>query len=112
MTQLTRPTDTRPLRVEIVHQDDASRIILRGEADIATVEELKDQLASVDHIGNPAVQVLLTDLDFADVATVRELALFAGRVKQAGGRVTTSGAKASVRKLARLMRIEDELALS
>lgn len=100
------------LRVETVHREDAFWLVLRGEADIATLEQLEDALAHVELDRAKPVHLHLTDLDFADVATLRELTNFARQAKQAGHDIKTCGATPTLRKVALLLSLHQDLGIS
>ena len=69
-------------------------------------------LRSITLDGAQLIQLDLTHLAFADVATIRRLAAFTGHAKRTGHDVTTSGAHPTLRKVAELLHAEDDLGLS
>ncbi len=100
------------LRIETGNQDGATWLTLRGEADIASLEDLQDALASIKLNGCTCVHLNVAGLDFADVATLRQLALFARQARQEARAVTTCGATAVIRKVACLLSVDEELGLT
>ena len=100
------------LTIETVSSELAAWITVHGEADIANVDQLKAALASVELAGRESVHIHVYDLQFADVASVRELAIFAIRAKQSGVTITICGAQPRLHRLARLMQVDGELGLT
>lgn len=86
-------------------------LILRGEADISTLDELEAALEHVKDDGAGSVHLHVADLDFADVATVRRLILFARRARRTGHEIMTCGANPTFRTLARLLGARADLGL-
>jgi anti-anti-sigma factor len=106
------PIDVHNLRIETADSEHSVRVVLHGEADIATLQRLETSLARVvlDHVKH--VDLDLTGLDFADVSSLRQLATFAREAKQAGRSVRSRGARPILRKVARLMSVHDDLGLA
>ena len=80
--------------------------------DFSKIHELDQALRNIELDGARLVHLDLTQLAFADVATIRRLAAFAGYAKRSGPDVTTCGARPTVRKVANLLRVQDDLGLS
>jgi anti-anti-sigma factor len=112
MTSFAGPTDGVRLGIETRRRGGVITITLRGEADIATVDRLGATLGQVEVEDARVVHVDLTELDFADVATLRQLMLFARRARSNGHQVTTGGAKPVLRKVTGLLGGEDTLGLA
>jgi anti-anti-sigma factor len=112
MTLSTGPTDVHRLGVETNDNQDAAWVILHGEADIATLQHLEAALTRIELDGAKPVHLHVADLDFADVATLQLLTAFARQAKQVGHDVKTCGASPTLRKVARLMSVHDDLGLS
>jgi anti-anti-sigma regulatory factor len=100
------------LRVETAKDGHDLRVALHGESDFSTLSELDRALQRIELDGSRLVCLDLTHLAFADVATIRRLAAFAGHAKRAGPEVTTCGAHPTVRRVAGLLRVHGELGLS
>src|SRR5512139_1177185 len=109
MTFLTDPDDVHNLRIKTIKGEDIAWVILQGEADIATLEDLQAALEHVELDCAKSVHLHMSELDFADVATVRRLTIFAKQAKQTGHRIKTCGASPTVRKVARLLEVQDDL---
>ena len=100
------------LRVETARVGHDLRVALHGESDFSTVPELDHALQRIELDGSRLVCLDLTHLAFADVATIRRLAAFAGHARRAGPDVTTCGAHPTVRRVAGLLQVHCELGLS
>ena len=111
MTSRTQPSDTRSLRVETFDSGSATGIILRGEADIATLLELRTALASIKPDGMKPVHMYVAELEFCDGGSLRELVRFARDMRQGGHHVTTVGAKPLLREIAVLLSAAGDLGL-
>lgn len=111
MTSLADPGDTR-LRVETTNDENDAWIIIHGEADMANLEHLEAALASIELDGARTVHIHLADLDFFDVAALRQLIAFARQLRRSGREVTTCGAPPMLRKVTRILNFEDDLGLS
>jgi anti-anti-sigma regulatory factor len=80
------------LRVETTNDDDATWIVLHGEADIANIDQLDAALTQVQLDGREAVRMDASDLRFFDVAALDRLALFAHEVRRSGRDFSACGA--------------------
>ena len=98
-------------RVHSVTDEHVLRVVLHGESDVSTLDELDRALADVTLDGARLVHLDLAHLAFADVATIRRLAAFTGHAKRAGHDVTTSGAHHTLRTVADLLDAQDDLGL-
>lgn len=109
---LTDPDDVNNLRVETVKGEDIAWVVLQGEADISTLGDLEAALDHVELHGAKSVHLHVTELDFADAATIRRLTVFARQAKRTGRDVKTCGASPTLRKVAHLLRVHDDLGLA
>jgi len=89
----------------------ALRIVLRGEADLASVGVLQAALSEVRVDGMQRVELDISALEFIDVAALRHLTLFAMELKQTGREVRTRGAQPVLAHLIRLVGAHDKLGL-
>ena len=108
----TRSGEGSGLRVETVKDGPVVRVALHGESDFSKVAELDQALQGVELAGPGLVCLDLTHLAFADVATIRRLAAFAGHARRAGPDVTTRGAHPTLRQVAGLLQVHGQLGLS
>ena len=97
--------------VETVEDEHVLRVVLHGECDFSRIDELEQALGSITLDGAQLVQLDLADLAFADVATVRRLAVFTGDAKRTGHDVMTIGAHQTLRQVADLLEARDDLGL-
>lgn len=100
------------LRVETLRDGQAVRVIIRGEVDIANVERLEAALAGIELGGPRSVHMHVADLDFCDLAGLRQITAFARRATEAGHEIRTCGAKPILHRVACLMSVEHELGLA
>lgn len=112
MRHSTDHDDVHNLRIEAVTGEDITWIVLAGEADISTLGDLEATLDRVELDGTKSVHLHLTGLDFADTATIRRLTLFARQVQQTGHHIKTCGANPTLRKVAGLLQVQDDLGLT
>jgi anti-anti-sigma factor len=111
MTASSDSGDAR-LRVESINDEEAAWIIIHGEVDIANVEHLEAALASIQLDGAKSVHIDASNLDFVDVAALRQLADFAGQVKRTGRDISLERAQPLLHEVARALRFQDDLGLS
>jgi anti-anti-sigma factor len=100
-----------PLRVETITNGDTIRILIHGEVDMANVDHLDTGLTAIPLDGIKTVLLDASDLAFVDVAGLRRLMIFAQLMKQTGRAITTCGTTPMLRKMARLLELQDELGL-
>jgi anti-anti-sigma factor len=111
VTSYADPVVADQLRIETVDRSDATWVVLCGEADIATLQQLEFALTRIQLRGVRSVHFHVTALDFADAATLRQLTMFARQAQQSGHEVRTCGASPTLRKIAGLLRIQADLGL-
>jgi anti-anti-sigma regulatory factor len=104
--------DAGHLKIKTTRDEEAVWVILQGEADIATLQHLEAALGGIGLDGAGRVHLQVAELDFADVATLRQLTAFARQARQAGRDVMTVGARPILRKLAQLMSVHHDLGLA
>ena len=97
------------LHVVVVTTGATASILLQGEADLGSLTDLCAALHDGELGHATAVELNATDLFFCDVASMRELALFARQAKAQGRVVTTTGASPLMRRMARMMGVVEDL---
>lgn len=110
MTSSSKPGDAR-IRVDAVDGESTARIIIRGEADAANADNLKDALDSIVLDGARTVQLDVSDLTFADVAALRQLTAFAHHMRQDRRAVKTCGAQPTLHRMVLMLDVQGELGL-
>lgn len=100
------------LTIETTTEGDIAWVILQGEADVATLEQLDTALQRLELEGSRLVCIHATALNFADAATVDRLADFARKATRAGLDVKTVDASPVLRTVAHLLGVEDALGLA
>jgi anti-anti-sigma regulatory factor len=112
MTNTFELHPTHVLRVRTFTDRSAARVILEGEADLANVDRLDGALATLDLQGATSVELVVSDLDFCDVVSMRRLFLFARDVRQSGSDVVTRGARPVFARVARIFGADTVLGIS
>jgi anti-anti-sigma factor len=112
MISYSDPHDVHALRIETTRGEDVARVTLRGEADFSTLRDLDAALERVELDGAASVQLHISELYFADAATIRRLTVFARDVRRAGHEIRTCGANQAIHKVARLLDVQEELGLA
>ena len=97
------------LAIETTSRDDGLWVHLRGEADLGNHEMLRSGLTGVELAGAGAVHLGLSDLTFCDLSAFRHLVAFAIRVRDTGRDLSAHGACPTIRKVARLLNVSQEL---
>lgn len=109
---LTLPPEafaTPALDVETTTSQNALWIHVRGEADLGNHEVLHARLGQVRLDQAKAVHLVLSELTFIDVCAFRHLVAFATRVRSAGRELSAHGACPTLKKIARLLNVSQEL---
>lgn len=101
-------------RLTVETQDDGHtlRIILCGSADDTTATDLETALADIQPNGAYLVQFDVSELDFVDVAALRQLVLFAQQLRATGRAVETHGAHPMLEQLTHLVGVHEDLGLA
>lgn len=99
------------LRIESFDQGEATRLRLCGEADIASIDDLRSGLRRLPRDNCVAIRLDLTELRFADITTVAELGVFAATARRRGHQVSTCGASSLVERVAALLGCSNVLGL-
>ena len=86
-------------------------VLVEGEVDFCTLDQLAAPLRELVLADGVQVQLELAQLRFADVAAVGVLGCFARHVQHTGHRVRTRGAGSTLRKVASLLGVLDDLGL-
>lgn len=97
------------LAIETTAREDGLWVHLRGEADLGNHELLRSWLTRVELAGAGAVHLGLSDLTFCDLSAFRHLVAFAVRVRDTGRDLSAHGACPTIRKVARLLNVSQEL---
>lgn len=97
------------LNIETTSREDGLWVHVRGEADLGNHEVLQIGLTRVELDGANAVHLGLSDLTFCDLSAFRHLVTFAIRVRGAGRDLSAHGACPTIRKVARLLDVSQEL---
>lgn len=97
------------LVVETIREQNSLWVCLRGEADLGNHQRLQRELAGIDLDGAASVHLVLNELSFCDLYALRHLLTFATRVRAAGREFDARGACATLKKVATLLQVTEEL---
>lgn len=109
----TTPFDAPPIDVELDVQSTDHRnelwVRLRGEADLANHEKLRQLLSRAELVPADAVHLVLTELTFCDLCAFRHLVGFAAQVQAKGREFFSHGAAPTLKKIASLLNVTQQL---
>ena len=108
---MTSRTGDERFAVEATDDGAALHVVLRGEADLSSVDDLRTALTSIVVDGTHRVELDVSDLDFIDVAVLRHLTLFALQLRDTGHDVRTRGARPVLVQLIKLFGVQEQLGL-
>lgn len=94
---------------EITIDETALTVVLHGDLDMVTVDDLRTMLDDVAAGPAPAVIVDLTDVAFLDVMSLSVILSTADALREADRELMVRGASASVRRVCALLNAEDVL---
>ncbi|WP_345201635.1 STAS domain-containing protein [Fodinibacter luteus] len=109
---LTDRDDVENLRVQTVKDEHHLRVVIHGECDFSMVHQLDRSLPRVEDDPVPLIQLDLSELTFADTATIRALASFARYARRTGHDVHTFGVHPTMARVTALLHVRDDLGLS
>lgn len=102
---------SKPLEVTIEHDRSTPRVVLTGELDLATAQQLEDELKSVES-SEPSKLVLdLRKLEFMDSTGLRAVIAADSRARERGGKVVIVRAPEEVDRVFRITRMDQHLEL-
>ena len=94
---------------EITIDEAALTVVLHGDLDMVTVDDLRTMLDDVASGPAPTVVVDLTDVAFLDVMSLSVILSTADALREAGRELTVRGASLSVRRVCALLNADDVL---
>jgi anti-anti-sigma factor len=97
-----------PFSIDTIYYDEAPRLAVSGELDMATAPQLAAAIASDERQGAPPV-LDLSRLAFMDVAGMRVLLDAARRAKRSGGALVVFNPQPSIRRLFALTAVDRTL---
>jgi anti-anti-sigma factor len=102
---------SKPLELRTEQDQGAPRLVVSGELDLASAEELDGHLKQLE-ASEPDVLVLdLRELDFMDSTGLRTVIAADARAKDRGGRLVVVRAPEEVDRVFRLTRMDQHLEL-
>lgn len=102
---------SKPLEVTIEHDGSMPRVVLTGELDLATAEQLEDELKSVESSEPPKLVLDLRKLEFMDSTGLRAVIAADSRARERGGKVVIVRAPEEVDRVFRITRMDQHLEL-
>jgi ABC-type transporter Mla MlaB component len=106
------PADSAWVRLEAVSGPGVLRVLIDGEVDFCTLDQLGAALRALVLNDGVLVQLDVVHLRFVDVAALRLLTGWVREARRTGHRVCTTGAGLTLRKVAALLEIDDDLGIS
>src|SRR5436305_6283028 len=94
---------------ELVVRPGVATVVLHGELDLTTVEDLRDLLDDAVSQAPARLVVDLGDVPFVDVLSLSAILAATDCVRDNGGVATVSGASAAVRRICALLGADDVL---
>lgn len=85
-------------------------LVLHGELDIVTADDLRQLLDKACAHDSAAVVIDLSDVPFIDVLSLSAMLATADSLRERGGNLTVTGASSSVRRVCSLLNADDVLA--
>ena len=102
---------TKPLDLRTEHDRGAPRLVVGGELDLASAEELESQLKQLE-ASEPELLVLdLRELEFMDSTGLRTVIAADARARERGARLVVVRAPEEVDRVFRLTRMDQHLEL-
>jgi anti-anti-sigma factor len=102
---------SKPFELRTEHDHGAPRLVVSGELDLATAEELEYQLKQLES-SEPGLLVLdLRELDFMDSTGLRAVIAADSRARERGARLVVVRAPDEVDRVFRLTRMDQHLEL-
>jgi|SRR5882724_11272475 len=95
-----------PLRISVTAGETGPVVTLSGEADLSTAAELSEVLTHQVSSGSQHLTVDISELSFADSASVRTLVLAGRAMKDRGGALEVTNPKPAVARLLSLMGVD------
>ena len=102
---------SKPLELRIDHDHEAPRLVLSGELDLASAEELEGELKQLEAAEPPLLVLDLRELEFMDSTGLRTVIAADARARDRGGRLVVVRARDEVDRVFRLTRMDQHLEL-
>ncbi len=97
------------LEIDSEHTGTTGRLVLRGELDISTAEQLEAQLDTLASAGSERVVLDLRELEFIDSSGVRALVLAARRFNETGRELALIRGVEEVDRVLRLTGVDEQI---
>lgn len=102
---------SKPLEVTIEQDRATPRVVLKGELDLASAEQLTETLRPVEASAPPTLVLDLRQLEFMDSTGLRALLAANGRAGDRGGKLVVVRGPEEVDRVLRITRMDHHLEL-
>ena len=102
---------TKPLALRTEHDHGAPRLVLSGELDLASAEELESKLKQLESSEPQLLMLDLRELEFMDSTGLRAVIAADARARERGARLVVIRAPDEVDRVFRLTRMDQHLEL-
>ena len=99
------------LGIEVRQASDVAHVILRGEFDLAGIQQFDDHVRSVESDGPAAIVVDLAAVEFMDSSGLRALVMASDRAEKAGRRLAIVPGPPHVRRVFEITQLDGRLDL-
>jgi anti-anti-sigma factor len=100
---------TKPFELRIEHDQGAPRLVVSGELDLASADELESKLNQVESSKPPLLVLDLRELEFMDSTGLRAVIGADARARERGARLVIVRAPEEVDRVFRLTRMDEHL---
>jgi anti-anti-sigma factor len=102
---------SKPLELRIDNDGGSPRVIVAGELDLATAEQLEAQLKQVESAGPETLVLDLRELEFMDSTGLRAVIAADTRARERGGKLVVVRAPDDVDRVFRITLMDQHLEL-
>ncbi len=102
---------SKPLELRTEHDQGTPRLVVSGELDLASAEELEANLKQLESSEPEVLMLDLRELEFMDSTGLRTVIAADARAKERGGRLVVVRASEEVDRVFRLTRMDQHLEL-
>ena len=106
------PPDTTHLDIHVEDEPDGIRVVVSGEVDMSTADDLRLALDAADRQSGGDVLLDFAGLRFIDSCGLRELLLAARRARRSGRRLKAMNTPPHIRRLFELTAIDQSIELA
>ena len=100
---------SKPLELRIDHDHEAPRLVLSGELDLASAEELEGELKQLEAAEPPLLVLDLRELEFMDSTGLRTVVTADARAREQGRRLAIVRGPDAVDRVFSVTRLDERL---